>query len=78
MVKLHYQDNSYYSTTLTVLPLGSPLDFVAVCLALTRTPALGVLHGLLHPSDSLSQQLESFAPAEENGSIHPETSHQHP
>lgn len=26
MVKLHYQDNFYYPTTLTVLPLGSPLS----------------------------------------------------
>lgn len=78
MVKLHYQDNSHYPTTLTVLPLGSPLDFVTACLALSRTPALGVLDVLLHPSDSLPQQLKSFVPAEENGSIHPETSHQHP
>lgn len=78
MVKLHYQDNSYYPTTLTVLPLESPLDFVTACLVLTRTPALGVLDVFLHPSDNLSQQLKSFIPAEENGSIYPETSHQHP
>lgn len=68
---------SDYPTTPMVLPLGSP-DFVPAWLALTRTPALSVLDVLLHPSDSLSQQLKSFIPAEENGSIYPETSHQHP
>lgn len=78
MVKLHYQANSYYPTSPTGLPLGSSLSFLR--LSLLCTPVLGaaVLDVLLHPSASLSQQLKSFVPAEENGSIHPETSHQHP
>lgn len=77
-VKLHYQDNSYYPTALTLLALGSPRDFVTARLGLTCTSALGVLGVLLHPSPGLSRQLKSFGPAEENVSIRSETSHQHP
>lgn len=62
--------------------LLGPLSVCSISLSLVRTgtPVLGaaVLDVLLHPSASLSQQLKSFVPAEENGSIHPETSHQHP
>lgn len=80
MVKLHYQANSYHPSSPTGLPSGSPLFPPSLSLARTGTPVLGaaVLDVLLHPSASLFQQLKSFVPAEENGSIHPETSHQHP